>query len=147
MTLTIPFTDKLSRLLPYQPVYSKEMTEKIEMEEEILRSVNSFDICPVVEYNITAQVRWTCTAPLPTSYTCIQHPMFGCINPSSYFPLESLDKARTNSTFLLKQPNSIEVDSSQLRKTKSAENMFAAPTIVIDKVLTLLFLSTLVFPP
>ena len=50
------FTDKLSRLLPYQPVYSKEMTEKIELEEEKIRSVNSFDVCPSREYSISSQV-------------------------------------------------------------------------------------------
>lgn len=108
--------DKLSRLLPYQPVYSKEMAEKIEMEEEKIRSGNSFDICPS-DYNIGTK-----------------NPMFGCISPHSWYPVESLDRAKTNSTFLLKQPNSIEVDRSELRKTKSAENMFGAPTIVIDKI-------------
>ena len=51
--MTIP--DKLSRLLPYQPVYSKEMAEKIEMEEEKQRSGNSFDICPS-EYNFSNKV-------------------------------------------------------------------------------------------
>jgi len=108
--------DKLSRLLPYQPVYSKEMAEKIEMEEEKLRSGNSFDICPS-EYNVGGK-----------------HPLLGCISQSSWYPLESLDRAKTNSTFLLKQPNSIEVDRSELRKTQSAENVFTAPTIVIDKI-------------
>ena len=44
-----------------------------------------------------------------------------------------MDKARTNSTLLLKQFNSLEVDRTELRKTKSAENMFTAPTIVIDQ--------------
>ena len=38
LQIFIPFfLEKLSRLLPYQPVYSKEMAEKIEMEEEKIR--------------------------------------------------------------------------------------------------------------
>ena len=35
--------DKLSKILPYQPVYSKEMSEKIEEEADKLRSANSFE--------------------------------------------------------------------------------------------------------
>ena len=42
-----------------------------------------------------------------------------------------LDK--TNSTLLLKQPNSLDVDTEDLRKTKSAENIFC-PRIIIDQV-------------
>ena len=42
-----------------------------------------------------------------------------------------LDK-RTNSTLLLKQPNSLEVDRAALRKTRSEENMGSvAPRIII----------------
>ena len=41
---------------------------------------------------------------------------------------------RTNSTLLLKQPNSLEVDRAALRKTKSEENMgCVAPKIIIGK--------------
>ena len=149
-------TDKLSRLLPYQPVYSKEMSEKIKIEEEKLRSGNSFDIkCASGEYSISSQVFDTLIFDFPKFDSNIpeiifkvmswseenltnlyaQHPLFGCVNTSSCYPLDTMVKVRTNSTFLLKQPNSFEVDRSQLRKTKSAENMFRAPTIVIDQVL------------
>ena len=39
---------------------------------------------------------------------------------------------RTNSTLLLKQPNSLEVDRAALRKTRSEENMGSvAPKIII----------------
>ena len=40
---------------------------------------------------------------------------------------------KTSSTLLLKQPNSLDVDVDQLRKTKSAENI-ACPQIIIDQV-------------
>ena len=40
---------------------------------------------------------------------------------------------KTSSTLLLKQPNSLDVDVDQLRKTKSAENI-SCPQIVIDQV-------------
>ena len=44
---------------------------------------------------------------------------------------------RTNSTLLLKQPNSLEVDRATLRKTKSEENMgYVAPKIIIGKLTT-----------
>ena len=39
---------------------------------------------------------------------------------------------KTSSTLLLKQPNSLDVDYDQLRKTKSAENIFC-PQIIIDQ--------------
>lgn len=46
-----------------------------------------------------------------------------------------LHRGRTNSTFLLKQPNSLEVDCAALRKTRSEENMGQlAPRIVIGEV-------------
>ena len=40
---------KVSRLLPYQPVYSEEMAEKIELEEEKLRLGNSLEVCSIGE--------------------------------------------------------------------------------------------------
>ena len=44
---------------------------------------------------------------------------------------------RTNSTLLLKQPNSLEVDRAALRKTKSEENMGSvAPKIIIGNLAT-----------
>ena len=49
----------------------------------------------------------------------------------------AFSRGRTNSSFLLKQPNSLEVDTSSLRKTRSEENMGKrAPRIVIGKTLT-----------
>ena len=49
--------------------------------------------------------------------------------------LRELWQGRTNSTVLLKQPNSLEVDRAELRKTKSAEHMgLLAPTIIIGQL-------------
>ena len=48
--------------------------------------------------------------------------------------LPRLDK--TSSTLLLKQPNSLDVDTQDLRKTKSAENIQCCPRIIIDQVTT-----------
>ena len=43
-------------------------------------------------------------------------------------------QGRANSSIFLKQPNSLEVDRGELRKTKSDECMgFVAPTIIIGK--------------
>ena len=43
ITITLLCLDKIRRNIPPQPVYSKEMSEKIEMEVEKLRSGNSID--------------------------------------------------------------------------------------------------------
>ena len=57
LEIFIPFfLEKLSRLLPYQPVYSKEMAEKIEMEEEKIRLSRECSISSQVgTSNITSQ--------------------------------------------------------------------------------------------
>ena len=94
-------SEKISRHIPSLPIYSKEMSEKIEKEAEKLRSAQS------VDYS-----KWSAGGPL------------------------ALLRGRTNSTFLLKQPNSLEVDTSSLRKTRSEENMRqVAPRIIIGKKL------------
>jgi len=99
--------DKISRHIPSQPVYSKEMSEKIEMEEEKLRSANSIDNS------------------------------FFSANTTALLGEAWYNQGRTNSTVLFKQPNSLEVDRAQLRKTRSAEYMgLVAPTIIIENVST-----------
>ena len=81
------------------------MSEKIEMEEDKLRSMNSIDNTYLKLLNGNAAAM---------------------INGSWY------NQGRTNSTVLFKQPNSIEIDRAQLRKTRSAEFMeILTPTIVI----------------
>jgi len=94
---------KIRSLLPYQPVYSKEMAvkiEQIETEKKIRSNRTSFSFYPV-----------DCDCS-------VKHEM------------NSLGK--TSSTLLLKQPNSLDVDGDQLRKTKSAENI-CCPQIIIDQ--------------
>ena len=59
--------------------------------------------------------------------------------------LRELWQGRTNSTVLLKQPNSLEVDRAALRKTKSEENMgCVAPKIIIGKLLTTTNINTFI---
>lgn len=82
------------------------MSEKIEKEAEKLRSAQSID------YSKSSVLKCSTAGPL------------------------ALLRGRTNSTFLLKQPNSLEVDTSSLRKTRSEENMRqVAPRIIIGKKL------------
>ena len=111
--LTWLCSEKISRHIPTLSVYSKEMSEKIELEAEKLRSANSVDyskvdkLTNVVYMTYYVEIFWS--GPL------------------------SRDK-RTNSTLLLKQPNSLEVDRAALRKTRSEENMGSvAPKIIIGK--------------
>ena len=101
--------DRISRHIPPQPVYSEEMSEKIEKEEEKLRTFNSIDNARI----------------------------FG--HKSPFHGQLWYNQGRTNSTFLLKQPNSLEVDRGELRKTKSDEFMgFVAPKIIIGELQLLL---------
>ena len=109
--LTWLCSEKISRHIPTLSVYSKEMSEKIELEAEKLRSANSVDYSKVDK--LTNVVYMT-----------------DCVEIFWSGPL-SRDK-RTNSTLLLKQPNSLEVDRAALRKTRSEENMGSvAPKIII----------------
>jgi len=99
---------KIRGLLPYQPVYSKEMADKIEkIENEKIEKIarsnrTSFSFQPV---------------------DCF------CSYKDGIYP--RLDK--TSSTLLIKQPNSLDVDTQDLRKTKSAENIQCCPKIIIDQ--------------
>jgi len=109
---------KIRSLLPYQPVYSKEMAEKIEKieTEKTLRSNRaSFSFFPLDCDcdNKHENVRLDRLKPNQTTF-----------NPCN-----------TTSTSFLPTTNSLDVDSDQLRKTKSAENI-SCPRIVIDKTLS-----------
>ena len=111
------------------------MEEKIEMEEEKLRSAASMD-------NSYTKMLFSSNVPLigkawylqvraRTLPNMCQKIIYIYLHPY----LRELWQGRTNSTVLLKQPNSLEVDRAELRKTKSAEHMgLLAPTIIIGQL-------------
>ena len=111
------------------------MEEKIEMEEEKLRSAASMD-------NSYTKMLFSSNVPLigkawylqvrtRTLVDMCQKIIYIYLHPY----LRELWQGRTNSTVLLKQPNSLEVDRAELRKTKSAEHMgLLAPTIIIGQL-------------
>ena len=49
------FLDKISRHIPSHPVYSQEMSKKIELEEDKLRSMNSIDKTYLKHLNAASQ--------------------------------------------------------------------------------------------
>ena len=53
---------------------------------------------------------------------------------SACYPVGLNGKHRANSTLVLKQVNSLDMDRSELRRTRSADYMNTTPTIVIHKV-------------
>jgi len=101
---------KIRSLLPYQPVYSKEMVEKIEKietEKKIRNSRTSFSFFPIESDNGVKQ---------------------GIITTSeSNFPT-----CQTSSTICLPYSCTKDMACEQRRKTKSAEHV-SCPRIVIDK--------------
>lgn len=108
---------KIRSLLPYQPVYSKEMVdkmEKIETEKTLRSNRASFSLFPL-----------DCDCNLRPEQTCHGSPKQ---NNTKF------NRCSTTSTSFLPTSSTV-VDSDQLRKTKSAENMFC-PRIVIDKSLS-----------
>jgi len=108
---------KIRSLLPYQPVYSKEMVdkmEKIETEKTLRSNRASFSIFPL-----------DCDCNLRQEQAC-----HGSPKPKH----ATFNRCSTTSTSFL-PTSSLVVDSDQLRKTKSAENVFC-PRIVIDKSLS-----------
>ena len=133
----VKVADKISRHIPFHP-YSEEMEEKIEMEEEKLRSAASMDNSytkmlfssnvPLIGKAWYLQVR---ARTLPVTQWSYVYKLIIYLHPY----LRELWQGRTNSTVLLKQPNSLEVDRAELRKTKSAEHMgLLAPTIIIGQL-------------
>ena len=131
------YSGKIRSLLPYQPVYSKEMAvkiEQIETEKKIRSNRTSFSFYPV-DCDCSVKVGNLFILYFTWMWKTFQHEM------------NSLGK--TSSTLLLKQPNSLDVDGDQLRKTKSAENI-CCPQIIIDQVsfihLALVFSSILLRP-
>lgn len=109
---------KIRSLLPYQPVYSKEMADKIdqiEAEKNMRSNRTSFSFFPL-DCDCTIKQEIARQGNLKAKQTAF--------NP-----------CKTSSTFFLPHCSSIDVDCEQLRKTKSADNV-GCPQIVIDRTIS-----------
>ena len=115
-TLWLCCPGKIRSLLPYQPVYSKEMSEKICAAELHLSRSHLFSHCSQ-DCDSTIKVRSTPSQPLS------HHSQDGS-------PRMRVEPGHRSNVHLA------ETSQSPLRKTKSAEHL-ACPRIVISKVSTL----------